>query len=38
MIYPTFRHRILMNFEGEAEAYAEMISLKKITTQIDRLQ
>tara|TARA_B100000674_G_C37960236_1_gene971634 strand:- start:740 stop:1708 length:969 start_codon:yes stop_codon:yes gene_type:complete len=38
MIYPTFRHRIILNFEGEAEGLCGDDIIEKLTSQIDRLQ
>ncbi|PCJ17451.1 MAG: AAA family ATPase [Candidatus Cloacimonadota bacterium] len=37
MVPPTFRHRMALNFEGEAEGLTTDTLLEKITSQLERL-
>ncbi|MCO4782772.1 MAG: MoxR family ATPase [Candidatus Cloacimonetes bacterium] len=37
MVLPTFRHRMALNFEGEAEGLNTDLVLEKITSQLERL-
>lgn len=38
MIFPTFRHRIILNFEGEAEGLSTDDIIQKLVEQLDRMQ
>ena len=38
MIFPTFRHRIILNFEGEAEGLSTDGIIQKLIDQLDRMQ
>ncbi|MCJ8346095.1 AAA family ATPase, partial [bacterium] len=37
MVPPTFRHRMALNFEGEAEGLTTDLVIEKITSQLERL-